>query len=194
MKYRSASDVILLSSVLSSALVCQVHTVYSSPACQQAKESTLLMNIKCFLCISFGQTRQDYCRYFNNIKNCQNEKRYLLLDCLIWAKVLHPWAVVQFLGPIVPRLLSDVPEVLSDCIRNQDPSGTRSHPGADDTIASIIDHRVDLAQLLFNSSQGGFQGGRIGHISCKGKGASVFSCCSIRSSILVVLLIKATFQ
>ena len=52
--------------------------------------------------------------------------------------------------------------------------------GADDSIAGVVDHRVDLAQLLLDRSEGSFEGGRVGHISCKGKGAGVRSCCSFQ--------------
>ena len=31
--------------------------------------------------------------------------------------VLHPWTTVQFLGPIVPRLLGNVPVIFSNCVR-----------------------------------------------------------------------------
>ena len=34
-----------------------------------------------------------------------------------FSPVLDPGAAVQFLGPVVPRLLGDEPVVLSDCIR-----------------------------------------------------------------------------
>ena len=34
-----------------------------------------------------------------------------------FSPVLDPGAAVQFLGPVVPRLLGDKPVVLSDCIR-----------------------------------------------------------------------------
>ena len=52
--------------------------------------------------------------------------------------------------------------------------------GADDSIAGVVDHRVDLAQLLLDRSEGSFEGGGVGHISSKGKGAWVRSCCSFQ--------------